>query len=259
MRSLDADPALKLCGPATDPVDALPPPLSSPASPFADHGETRSRRGSGRSTPHRPTDRRRRPYARGRPSALQLLVELTTICMGCAWHEQTATSRRAAESMHRAPDAISPAPRACHFNGTGQCRTTSRRSAGADSARARATGRAGGYGRLISATHRRRGSGWCRRLNFRPMPQRLPSSQPRRDLASQCGPAPVGLEASAAPFRQGIAFGAHHQRAERRASWRAGQPAVCLGPSEIAAEEADQSLMLHPFHEDRPASPSSGG
>jgi uncharacterized heparinase superfamily protein len=129
-------------------------------------------------------------------------------------------------------------------------------------ARARATGRAGGYGRLISGR-----SIVVADSGLVPAPEfarhahasalAFEFSHGRDLIVCNCGPAPVGLETNAALFRQGIAHSAPTINALSAAQVVTGGPLagrlVSIGRDpEITAEEADQSLMLRTHsYEDR--------
>src|SRR5690606_19856728 len=116
------------------------------------------------------------------------------------------------ESMHRALDAISLGTgEPAYFNGTGQLPHDIIVAVQAQSpARARATGLAGGYGRLVSGR-----SIVGADSGLEPAPEfarhahasalAFEFSHGRDLVVCNCGPAPAGLEANAALFRQGIA------------------------------------------------------
>jgi uncharacterized heparinase superfamily protein len=121
-------------------------------------------------------------------------------------------------------------------------------------ARARATGLAGGYGRLISGR-----SIVVADSGLVPPPEfsrqahasalAFEFSHGRDLVVCNCGPAPVGLEQNAALFRQGIAHSAPTVNALSAAAVVGGGPLagrlVPIGRDpEIVAEEADQSLLL---------------
>lgn len=196
---------------------------------------------------------------------VQLLVELVTVRQALRRsHEQYANEfTEVLESMHRALDAISLGTgEPGYFNGTGQMPHDLIVAVQAQSpARARATGIAGGYGRLIHgrsivvadsglvpppeyARHAHAGA-----LAFE-------FSHGRDLVVCNCGPAPAGLETNAQLFRQGIAHSTPTINALSAAAVVQGGPLagrlVPIGREpEIGSDEADHSLVLrtHSFEE----------
>jgi uncharacterized heparinase superfamily protein len=189
---------------------------------------------------------------------LRILIELVTIRQGLRQaHEQYANEfADMLESMHRAFDAISLGTgEPGYFNGTGQLPHDLIVAVQAQSpARARATGVAGGYGRLISGRaivvadsglvpppeYARRAHAGALAFEF---------SYGRDLVVCNCGPAPAGLEGNEALFRQGIAHSAPTINALSAAQLVATGPLagrlVPIGADpEIAVNEADQSLFL---------------
>ena len=197
---------------------------------------------------------------------LRILVELITIRQALRQtHEQYANEfADMLESMHRAFDAISLGTgEPGYFNGTGQLPHDLVVAIQAQSpARARATGIAGGYGRLISGRaivvadsgavpppeYARRAHAGALAFEF---------SYGRDLVVCNCGPAPAGLESNEALFRQGIAHSAPTINALSAAQLvESGALAGRLVPigaePEIEADEADQSLILRTHgYEDR--------
>jgi uncharacterized heparinase superfamily protein len=271
MRSLSTQiQSLKLRGPlATDPVDALLAAIALVGVALCmDHGEDEI--DARLSKVHRLIDQQIDEdglhRTRSAKVQLQLLVELTTIRIGLrSGREQHGNEfAELLESMHRALDAISLGTgEPAYFNGTGQLPHDIIVAVQAQSpARARATGRAGGYGRLISGH-----SIVVADSGLVPSPEFSAHSHASalafefshgRDLVvCNCGPAPVGLEASAGLFRQGIAHSAPTINALSAAQVVARGPLagrlVPIGRApEITAEEADQSLVMRTHsYEDR--------
>ncbi|HHY50666.1 MAG TPA: hypothetical protein GYA10_13055 [Alphaproteobacteria bacterium] len=262
--------SLKLRGPlATDPVDGLLAAIALVGVALcSDRGEdeiaARVRR------VHKLIDRQIDEdglhRTRSAKVQLMLLVELNTIRQGLRRsHEQFANEfTELIESMHRALDAISLGTgEPAYFNGTGQLPHDIIVAVQAQSpARARATGLAGGYGRLISGR-----SIVVADSGLVPDPEFARNAHASalafefshgRDLVvCNCGPAPVGLEANAALFRQGIAHSCPTINALSAAQVVARGPLagrlVPIGkPPEIVAEQADQSLLIRSHaYEDR--------
>ena len=189
---------------------------------------------------------------------LHLLVELTTLQQGLRRnHEQLAHEfSELIESMHRALDAISLGTgEPAYFNGTGQLPHDIIVAVQAQSpARARATGIAGGYGRLISGRSIVvADSGVVPPIAFtretHASALAFEFSHGRDLIVCNCGPAPAGLESDAALFRQGIAHSCPTINALSAAlvvahGPRAGRLVPHGAPPEISAEEADQSLLI---------------
>jgi uncharacterized heparinase superfamily protein len=189
---------------------------------------------------------------------LQLLVELETIRQALRrGYEQYSTEfTEVMEGMHRAFDAVSLGTgEPAYFNGTGQLPHDIIVAVQAQSpARARATGLAGGYGRLISGR-----SIVVADSGLVPPPEfsglahasalAFEFSHGRDLVVCNCGPAPVGLEQNATLFRQGIAHSAPTINALSAAAVVGGGPLtgrlLQIGHNpEIRAEQADQSLLI---------------
>ncbi len=188
---------------------------------------------------------------------VQLLVELTTIKQALRRdHEQLSADIDAlTESMHRALDAISLGTgEPAYFNGTGQMPHDLIVAVQAQSAaRARATGTAGGYGRLIAGrsivvadsglvpdpAYARHAHASALAFEF---------SHGRDLVVCNCGPAPTDYE-DAQLFRQGIAHSAPTINAQSAAAIAGSGPLagrlVQLGrPSEIEARSSDDTLII---------------
>ena len=189
---------------------------------------------------------------------VQILVELITIRQALRrTQEQYANEfTELLESMHRALDAVSLGTgEPAYFHGTGQMAHDLVVAVQAQSpARARATGTAGGYGRLI----------WGRSIvvadgGLVPPPEYSANAHASalafefshgRDLVvCNCGPAPAGMENNRQLFRQGIAHSAPTINALSAAGIPISGPLagrrVPLGaPGRIEAEEADHSLVI---------------
>jgi uncharacterized heparinase superfamily protein len=189
---------------------------------------------------------------------VQILVELITIRQALRrTQEQYANEfTELLESMHRALDAVSLGTgEPAYFHGTGQMAHDLVVAVQAQSpARARATGTAGGYGRLI----------WGRSIvvadgGLVPPPEYSGNAHASalafefshgRDLVvCNCGPAPAGMEDNRQLFRQGIAHSAPTINALSAASIPTSGPLagrlVPIGaPARIEADEADHSLVI---------------
>lgn len=188
---------------------------------------------------------------------VQLLVELITIKLALRRdHEQlSADLETLTESMHRALDAISLGTgEPAYFNGTGQMPHDLIVAVQAQSAaRARETGLAGGYGRLISGrsivvadsglvpdpAYARHAHASALAFEF---------SHGRDLVVCNCGPAPSDYE-DGMLFRQGIAHSAPTINAQSAAAIATSGPLagrlLQLGrPSEIAARSADDTLVI---------------
>ncbi len=189
---------------------------------------------------------------------VQILVELITIRQALRrTQEQYANEfTELLESMHRALDAVSLGTgEPAYFHGTGQMAHDLVVAVQAQSpARARATGTAGGYGRLI----------WGRSIvvadgGLVPPPEYSANAHASalafefshgRDLVvCNCGPAPAGMENNRQLFRQGIAHSAPTINALSAAGIPISGPLagrlVPIGaPARIEAEEADHSLVI---------------
>jgi uncharacterized heparinase superfamily protein len=192
---------------------------------------------------------------------LMLMVELTTLRQALmrqsdAFHNELA---EILDSMHVALDAISLGTgEAAFFNGTGQMAHDVLVSVQAQSpARARTTGTAGGYGRLI----------WGRSIvvadsGYIPEPEyarhmhasalAFEFSHGRDLVVCNCGPAHSDEEDSALLFRQGIAHSGPTINALSAANIPVRGPlkdrAVPVGRDpEVGADEADHSLAMRSY------------
>lgn len=189
---------------------------------------------------------------------LRILVELTTIrqALRNSYEQYADEFTDMLESMHRALDAISLGTgEPGYFNGTGQLAHDVIVAVQAQSpARARATGIAGGYGRLIAGRaivvadsglvpppeHARTTHAGALAFEY---------SYGRDLIVGNCGPAPAQLENNTALFRQGIAHSAPTINALSAAQLvQSGPLAGRLLPigadPEIEIDEADQSMVL---------------
>jgi uncharacterized heparinase superfamily protein len=194
---------------------------------------------------------------RSAKTQVQLLVELITIKQAMRRdHEQlSAELDELTESMHRALDAISLGTgEPAYFNGTGQMPHDLIVAVQAQSAaRARETGVAGGYGRLIAGrsivvadsgvvpdpAYTRHAHASALAFEF---------SHGRDLVVCNCGPAPSDYE-DGMLFRQGIAHSAPTVNALSAAAIPTNGPLagrlVQLGrPSEIEARNADDTLII---------------
>lgn len=188
---------------------------------------------------------------------VQLLVEFMTIKQALRRdHEQASNDlEELTESMHRALDAISLGTgEPAYFNGTGQMAHDLIVAVQAQSAaRARQTGTAGGYGRLIAGR-----SIVVADFGLVPDPEYTAHAHASalafefshgRDLVvCNCGPAPSDYD-DALLFRQGIAHSAPTINALSAAAIAPSGPLagrlVALGrPSEIEARSADDTLII---------------
>lgn len=189
---------------------------------------------------------------------VQILVELITIRQALRRNQEQYANEFAdlLESMHRALDAVSLGTgEPAYFNSTGQMAHDLVVAVQAQSpARARATGIAGGYGRLISAR-----SIVVADSGLVPPPEygrnahasalAFEFSHGRDLVVCNCGPAPAGMEDDKHLFRQGIAHSAPTINALSAAGIPSNGPfagrLLPIGaPAEIEADEADQSLTL---------------
>lgn len=197
---------------------------------------------------------------------VQILVELITVRQALSRsHEQLGNEfTEMLDSMHRALDAISLGTgEPGYFNGTGQMPHDLIVAVQAQNpARARATGVAGGYGRLIAGR-----SIVVADSGLVPSPEfsriahagalAFEFSHGRDLVVGNCGPAPAGLERDAALFRQGIAHSAPTINALSAAQVVQGGPLagrlISIGRDpEIRADETEQSLHLKTHgYEDR--------
>lgn len=194
---------------------------------------------------------------RSAKTQVALLIEVITILQSLR-RDHEAMSRELeelVESMHRALDAISLGTgEPAYFNGTGQMPHDLMVAVQAQSAaRARQTGVAGGYGRLISGrsivvadsglvpdpAYTRHAHASALAFEF---------SHGRDLVVCNCGPAPSDYE-DGMLFRQGIAHSAPTINAASAAAIPTSGPLagrlVQLGrPSEIEARPADDTLVI---------------
>jgi uncharacterized heparinase superfamily protein len=188
----------------------------------------------------------------------QLIVELTTIRQALLRQSDAYRNElgEMLESMHRALDAISLGTgEPAYFNGTGQMPHDIVVAVQAQTpTRARSTGTAGGYGRLI----------WGRSIvvadsGLVPPPEyarhmhasalAFEFSHGRDLVVCNCGPAQSDEEESALLFRQGIAHAGPTINALSAAAIPTRGPlrnrVVKIGRSpEMASEEADHTLVM---------------
>ena len=189
---------------------------------------------------------------------LMLMVELTTLRQALMRQSDTYRNElgEVLDSMHVALDAISLGTgEAAYFNGTGQMPHDVIVSVQAQNPmRARTSGTAGGYGRLI----------WGRSIvvadsGLVPAPEfsrhmhasalAFEFSHGRDLVVCNCGPAQSDEEESSLLFRQGIAHSAPTINAISAANIPTSGPlknrVVRIGKlPELAAEEADHSLVM---------------
>jgi uncharacterized heparinase superfamily protein len=188
---------------------------------------------------------------------IQLLIELITIKLALRRdHEQASRDlEELTESMHRALDAISLGTgEPAYFNGTGQMPHDLIVAIQAQSAaRARQTGTAGGYGRLIAGRSIVvADSGLVADPEFtahaHASAMAFEFSHGRDLVVCNCGPAPSDYD-DALLFRQGIAHSAPTINAQSAAAIAPSGPLagrlLQLGrPSEIEARSADATLII---------------
>ncbi|MEO8759178.1 MAG: heparinase II/III family protein [Devosia sp.] len=197
---------------------------------------------------------------------LMLMVEITTLRQALLRQSDTYRNElgEVLDSMHVALDAISLGTgEAAYFNGTGQMAHDIIVSVQAQSSmRARATGTAGGYGRLI----------WGKSIvvadsGLVPAPDfsrhmhasalAFEFSHGRDLVVCNCGPAPADMEDNSLLFRQGIAHSAPTINALSAAAIPTSGPlrnrVVRIGRDpQMATEEADHSLLMRSHgYEDR--------
>lgn len=188
---------------------------------------------------------------------VQLLIELTTVrtALRRDYEDLSRQLEELTESMHRALDAVSLGTgEPGYFNGTGQMAHDLMVAIQAQSAaRARQTGTAGGYGRLISGrsivvadsglvpdpAYARHAHASALAFEF---------SHGRDLIVCNCGPAPSDYE-DGMLFRQGIAHSAPTINALSAAAIPTTGPLagrlIQLGqPGEIEARPADDMLIL---------------
>jgi len=188
---------------------------------------------------------------------IQLLIELITIKLALRRdHEQASRDLdELTESMHRALDAISLGTgEPAYFNGTGQMPHDLIVAIQAQSAaRARQTGTAGGYGRLIAGRSIVvADSGLVADPEFtahaHASAMAFEFSHGRDLVVCNCGPAPSDYD-DALLFRQGIAHSAPTINAQSAAAIAPSGPLagrlIQLGrPCEIEARSADDTLII---------------
>ena len=197
---------------------------------------------------------------RSRSARVQLLlmVEITTLRQALLRQADSYKNEFAdiLDSMHVALDAISLGTgEAAYFNGSGQMAHDVIVSVQAQSpARARTTGTAGGYGRLIwgkSIVVADSGSvpapEFSRHLHASALAFEF--SHGRDLVVCNCGPAPADMEDSELLFRQGIAHSGPTINALSAATIPTSGPlknrVVGVGrAAEVAAEEADHSMVM---------------
>jgi uncharacterized heparinase superfamily protein len=189
---------------------------------------------------------------------LMLMVELTTLRQALMRQSDNYRNElgEVLDSMHVALDAISLGTgEAAYFNGTGQMpHDVIVAVQSQNPMRARSTGTAGGYGRLI----------WGKSIvvadsGLVPVPEysrhmhasalAFEFSHGRDLVVCNCGPAQSDEEESALLFRQGIAHSGPTVNALSAANIPTSGPlknrVVPIGrPPEIATEEADHSLVM---------------
>ena len=187
-----------------------------------------------------------------------LMVELTTIRQALLRNSDVYRDELAEilESMHRALDAISLGTgEPAYFNGTGQMPHDIIVAMQAQTpTRARSTGTAGGYGRLISGrsivvadTGLVPPPEYARHMHASALAFEF--SHGRDLIVCNCGPALSDEEESALLFRQGIAHSGPTINALSAAAIPTGGPlknrVVRIGKDpEMVAEEADHSLVM---------------
>jgi uncharacterized heparinase superfamily protein len=200
---------------------------------------------------------------RSRSAKLQLLlmVEMTTIRQALLRHSDAYASElgEMLEQMHRALDAISLGTgEPAYFNGTGQMPHDIIVAVQAQTpTRARSTGTAGGYGRLISGKSIVvADSGlvpppdYARHMHASALAFEF--SHDRDLVVCNCGPSQSDEEESALLFRQGIAHSGPTINAISAASIPVRGPlrdrVVAVGRApEMAAEQADHSLLMRTY------------
>jgi uncharacterized heparinase superfamily protein len=189
---------------------------------------------------------------------LMLMVELTTLRQALlrqsdAYHDELA---EVLDAMHRALDAVSLGTgEAAYFNGTGQMPHDVIVAVQAQNpARARSTGVAGGYGRLVSGraivvadSGAIPAPDYARHMHASALAFEF--SHGRDLIVCNCGPAATDEEESALLFRQGIAHSGPTINAISAATIaRSGALSNRLietaPPPEIGVEEADHALVM---------------
>ncbi|HWA42075.1 MAG TPA: heparinase II/III family protein [Hypericibacter adhaerens] len=254
--------SLKLRAPfADDPVDALMAAMALLGVALCDQdreSEIVSRLNTVNALLDRQIDEDGLHRSRSAKVQLMLMVELTTLRQALlrqsdAYHNELS---EVLESMHVALDAISLGTgEAAYFNGTGQMAHDIIVAVQAQNpARARSTGTAGGYGRLI----------WGKSIvvadsGLVPAPEyarhmhasalAFEFSHGRDLVVCNCGPAPADMEESELLFRQGIAHSCPTINALSAAAIPTRGPlrnrVVRIGRDpDMATEEADHSLVM---------------
>jgi uncharacterized heparinase superfamily protein len=254
--------SLKLRAPfADEPVDALMASIALLGVALADNdreSEIPSRLHAMNTLLDRQIDEDGLHRSRSAKVQLQLIVELTTLRQALLRQSDVYRNElgELLESMHRALDAISLGTgEPAYFNGTGQMPHDIIVAVQAQTpTRARSTGTAGGYGRLI----------WGHSIvvadsGLVPPPEyarhmhasalAFEFSHGRDLVVCNCGPAQSDEEESALLFRQGIAHAAPTINALSAAAIPTRGPlkhrVVRIGkPPEIASEEADHTLVM---------------
>lgn len=254
--------SLKLRAPfADDPVDALMAALALLGVALCDQdreSEIGPRLAKVNALLERQIDEDGLHRSRSAKVQLLLMVEITTLRQALLRQSDTYRNELAEilDSMHVALDAISLGTgEAAYFNGAGQMAHDIIVAVQAQSSmRARATGTAGGYGRLI----------WGKSIvvadsGLVPAPDYsrhmhagalgFEFSHGRDLVVCNCGPAPADMEQSELLFRQGIAHSAPTINALSAAAIPSSGPlhnrVVRIGRDpDMAAEEADHSLIM---------------
>ncbi len=205
---------------------------------------------------------------RSRSAKMQLMLMVELISVRQALLRQSDSYRNelgeVLDSMHRALDAVSLGTgEAAYFNGTGQMAHDIIVAVQAQNpSRARSTGTAGGYGRLISGK-----SVVVADSGLVPAPEfsrhmhasalAFEFSHGRDLVVCNCGPAPTDMEQSSMLFRQGIAHSAPTINALSAAAiplrGSLASRVVRIGKlPEMQTDEADHSLIMRTHgYEDR--------
>ena len=254
--------SLKLRAPfADDPVDSLMAAIALLGVALCDHdreSEIDGRLNRVNALLDRQIDEDGLHRSRSAKVQLMLMVELTTLRQALLRQSDTYRNElnEVLDSMHVALDAISLGTgEAAYFNGTGQMAHDVIVSVQAQNpARARSTGTAGGYGRLI----------WGRSIvvadsGLVPAPEygrhmhasalAFEFSHGRDLVVCNCGPAAADMPDSELLFRQGIAHSGPTINALSAANIPQGGPlknrVVGIGRDpDMATEEADHSLIM---------------
>jgi uncharacterized heparinase superfamily protein len=254
--------SLKLRAPfADDPVDTLMAALALLGVALCDQdreSEIAARLNTVNALLDRQIDEDGLHRSRSAKVQLMLMVEITTLRQALLRQSDTYRNElgEVLDSMHVALDAVSLGTgEAAYFNGTGQMAHDIIVAVQAQSPmRARATGTAGGYGRLI----------WGKSIvvadsGLVPAPAfsrhmhasalAFEFSHGRDLVVCNCGPAPADMEDSSLLFRQGIAHSAPTINALSAAAIPTRGPlknrVVRIGRDpQMATEEADHSLVM---------------